>query len=420
MIHTFVPVEAAAEAVPSPVAAAERVVALDVLRGFALFGIVLINLTAFKAPGGPPALGFEGAFGDRLVLWGLVTLVESKFFTLFSLLFGVGFGVQLVRAEAKGAALGARFFRRLLILGLFGVLHVVLLWEGDILLLYALLGGVLFWFRKTPPRALLGWVLGLLAVPIVFFSLALGGSLVARDLPGSAAQVRALDNNFIQAIDQARAEEVRIYRTGSYADILSRRLSNYAVTFTLLVTRVPTVLAMFLLGLYVGKAGVLQNIDASLPLLKRVRFWGLGLGLPMSVLVTAGYVQLPGFSGVIALLFNQALAGPILVLGYAATLVLLTRSPSWRRWLAPLTATGRMALTNYLAQSLVLTLLFYSYGFGLAGRVTPSMGVAIAAGIYLIQTLLSVLWLRYFRFGPLEWLWRSLTYGRAQPLRSGG
>ena len=401
----------------SPVAAAERVAALDVLRGFALFGIVLINLTAFKAPGSPPALGFEGGFGDRLVLWGLVTLVESKFFTLFSLLFGVGFGVQLVRAEARGAALGARFFRRLLVLGLFGVLHIVLLWEGDILLLYALLGGVLFWFRKTPPRRLLRWLTGLLAVPLVLFSLMLGGSLVVRGLPGAAAQMRALDGEFVQAIDQARAEETQIYRTGSYGDILSRRLSNYTVTSALLVTRVPTVLAMFLLGLYVGKAGILRNTDASLPLLKRARFWGLGLGLPAALLVTAGYLLLPGVSGILALFLNQALAGPILALGYAAALVLLARRRTWERRLAPLAATGRMALTNYLTQSLVLTLLFYGYGFGLAGRVTPSGGVLIAASVYGVQVLFNVWWPKRFRFGPLEWVWRSLTYGQVQPLR---
>ena len=411
------PVEVALEVSPSPVAVSERVAVLDALRGFALFGILLINITAFKAPGGPPGLGFEGGFADRLVLWGLIAFIESKFFTLFSFLFGVGFAVQLLRAQARSVPFAARFARRLLILGLFGALHVVFLWEGDILLLYALVGSMLLLFRSTPPRKLLRWIAGLFLVPLTFFGLLLGGSLMARALPAFAPQLRVADEEFIQVFEEARAEEVRLYGTGNYAGILAKRVTNYTATFVLLLTRVPSVLAMFLLGLYVGRTGILQGVGENIPLLRRVQFWGLSLGLLAALLVTAGYTHLPSVSAVLALFFNQASAGPLLSLGYAATFVLLARSPAWQRRFRPLSATGRMALTNYIVQSLVCSTLFYGYGFGLAGKVTPSTAMVIAVGVYTVQTLFSVWWLRHFRFGPLEWVWRSLTYGRVQPLR---
>lgn len=404
-------------AVAGPIAAPERVEVLDTLRGFALFGILLINITAFKAPGGPPGLSFEGGMGDRLVLWGLIAFVESKFFTLFSLLFGVGFSVQLLRAEARGVPFASRFARRLLILGLFGVAHIVFLWEGDILLLYALVGSLLLFFRSTPPPRLLRWAAGLLLVPMTFFGLVLAGSLVARALPAFAPQLRGADAAFIQVFEEARAEEVRLYGEGGYAEILAKRITNYAASFVLLLTRVPSVLAMFLLGLYIGRVGILHDIDKNTPLLRRVRFWGLSSGLLGALLVTVGYTQLPGISAILALFFNQTLAGPLLSLGYAATLVLLARSPTWQHRFRPLSATGRMALTTYIVQSLVCATLFYGYGFGLAGKVTPSTAMVIAVAVYGLQTLLSIWWLRHFRFGPLEWVWRSLTYGRVQPLR---
>ncbi len=169
---------------------------------------------------------------------------------------------------------------------------------------------------------------------------------------------------------------MQLYGEGSCAEILAKRIANYAASSVLLLTRVPSVPVMFLLGLYVGKTGVLQGAGENTLLLRRVRLWGLSSGLLAALLVTAGYTQLLGISAILALFFNQTLAGLLLSLGYAATLVLLARAPSWQRRFRPLSATGRMVLTTYIVQSLVCTILFYGYGygygFGLAGRVTPS------------------------------------------------
>lgn len=400
-----------------PLPAAERIEVVDTLRGFALFGILLINITAFKAPGGPAILGFDGGFLDQMVVWALILFVESKFFTLFSFLFGLGFGVQLLRASARGTPFVPRFMRRLVVLALFGALHVVLLWEGDILLLYALVGGLLLLFREVPTRTLLRWSLWLLLVPLGLYTLGFGALEVARTLPGSAAALREADAAFLTAVAQERVEGAQLYANGSYVEVLVARVESYGATSFLLLSRVPSVLAMFLLGLYVVKRGVLEGLEAHLPLVRRARRWGLGLGLLTSLFVTLAWATLPPVSSLVVLFFNQALAGPLLAVGYAAALALLARRPVWAARLAPLAATGRMALTNYLTQSLVCTLLFYGYGFGLAGKVGPSVSVPLAVGIYALQVAFSRWWLRRFRFGPLEWLWRSLTYGRVQPLR---
>jgi uncharacterized protein len=404
-------------AAAGPIAAAERIEVVDILRGFALFGILLINITAFKAPGAPPGFGSEGGIVDRSVILAILLLVESKFFTLFSFLFGLGFSIQLLRAQARGVPFVPRFARRLLALLAFGVAHIVLLWDGDILVLYTLVGFVLLLFRNRSPRALLTWVALLLLVPLLLLTAGLGTLELLRVTPPYAARIGEAEGAFLTGLAQLRAEAIAGYGGGTYREILVRRVVDYGGVFPLLLSRVPSVLAMFLLGLYVGKRGILQRVDEHVPLLRRVRLWGLGLGLLASLLVVVALTQLRPLSALVALLFNQALAGPILSLGYAATLVTLARRPGWGRRLAPLAATGRLALTNYLAQSLVCTTLFYGYGLGLAGRVGAAAGVLLAIGIYALQIAFSLWWLRRFQFGPLEWLWRSLTYGRPQPLR---
>ena len=179
-----------------------------------------------------------------------------------------------------------------------------------------------------------------------------------------------------------------------------------------MLTRVPTVLAMFLLGLYVGKKGILHDTRAHRGLLRAARAWGLGLGLPASLLVTLGYAFLPPASAIVALAFDQALAGPILCLGYGATLALAANDPARLRLLHPLAMTGRMALSNYLLQSLVCALIFDGYALSLAGKVAPTAAIVLAAAIFMLQMALSCWWLNRFRFGPMEWLWRLLTYGR--------
>lgn len=394
-----------------------RVEIVDILRGFALSGILFINITAFYAPGGPPGFGFQGSTFDHLIIYALILFVESKFFTLFSFLFGVGFSIQLSRSSQSEKAFVWRFVRRLAALALFGIAHIVLLWEGDILLLYALLGFILLPFRNASPRKLLKWVLGLLIVPLALFALVLAAIEVARLIPSTGDQLRQGDAEILAQVTQSRASAVESLAGGTYVGIMMDRVVSYRATFFLLLSRAPSVLAMFLLGMWAGQSGILQDSDDHLPLLRGVRFCGLLLGLLSGLLVIIGYAWLPAISALVILFFNQALAGPLLSSGYAATLILLAERPHWQRVFKPLASVGRMSLTNYLMQSFFCAVIFSGPGFGLAGKVTPGAGVLIASIIITAQVLCSRLWLHHFRYGPAEWLWRSFTYLAPQPMR---
>ena len=174
---------------------------------------------------------------------------------------------------------------------------------------------------------------------------------------------------------------------------------------------------MFVLGLAAGRRDLARHAVDHRALLRRVRTWGLVIGLPLAALLAAGMSLLPTLSALMCLALNGAVAGPLLAMAYAAGIALLWQRPGWQRWLRPLAAMGRMALTNYLLQSVIATLLFYGYGLGLARRVSPSLALLIAAAILAGQILISGWWMRRYRFGPAEWLWRTLTYGARQPLR---
>lgn len=207
------------------------------------------------------------------------------------------------------------------------------------------------------------------------------------------------------------------YAGADVAQAMVGRAGDYLLRLPLLLTRLPAVLAMMLLGFCVGKLGLLRDVEAHLPLLRRARAWGLGAGLLFSALVTLAYTGLPPFAALTALGLNQVLAGPVLAIGYAATFVLLARRPGVGRLLAPLASYGRTALTSYLLQSALCGLLFYGYGLGLVGQVGSLAALLIAVALNGLLIALSGLWLRHFAIGPAEWLWRSLTAGRAQTLR---
>jgi uncharacterized protein len=406
-----------APSVPTPpVAEPERAALMDVLRGVALAGILVINITTVANAGGLLGLGSTGPLPDLLVWVGLILFVESKFFTLFSFLFGMGFAVQLSRARGRGDRLWARYLRRLLALGLFGVAHIVFLWAGDILLLYALVGPWLLAFQFASNRWLVRWAVGLLAVPLLGVAAVFLLTVAARAVPEGEARMREADAELLRDLAKPTPEA----QSGlTYWDTIPKRLEDYAFIAVILATRVPTVLAMFLLGLWAGRREVLARPEDHLPLLRRVRAWGLGLGLPLSAAVTAVYFLAPPVTALIGLFFNQALVGPVLALGYAAALALLVHRVGAERF-APVAAVGRMALTNYLGQSLACAVVFWKLGFGLVGEVSPPGQVGIAALIYLGQMALSVVWLRYFRYGPMEWLWRAVTYLRWTPLLRAG
>ena len=391
---------------PGPLGAAERIALIDVLRGFALFGILVVNMASFKSA----ALASQVAatLPDQAATWLISFGFQTKFYVLFSFLFGYGLSVQMVRAAVRGTSLVPPFLRRLLGLLLLGFAHAALLYTGDILVTYAILGTILLLLRNAADATLLRTAATLITATVLM--LAVGG--IALAIIGPAAD----------AVDQA-SETARIVAAfrGTPTNIIGQRLREYpGILAFALFGQGPTALAMFLIGLWAGRRRLLERVEDNLPLLRRARSLGLVVGSAGGV-AWATYRVVNGFdfSGpfLLASAVNFATA-PFLTAAFAATLTLLYRAPRWRRWLAPLAPVGRMALSNYLLQSLVGAFVFTGYGLGLFGRVGAAAGLVLSVAIYAAQLPLSAWWLRRFAFGPAEWLLRSFTYARLQPLRS--
>ena len=393
------------------------------VRGFAIFGILVVNVGMIGIPIYVELAGetwFPGT-ADRLAQLLIRFLAQGKFYFMFSFLFGLGFALQAERAERRGVAFGTLYRRRLLSLMLIGLLHAFLIWMGDILVSYAVLGFVLLSFRGRKLTTLLVWALGLLLSSALIMGALVVLIEVARRDPGAAAE---LDRAFAAQRVQHRwlaQLSVQAYGAGSFGEIMAQRALDVVHLYAITLFRATDFLGMFLLGAYVGRRGPLQKPVEHLPLIRRVFHWGLSLGLTGNLVfaVVMSSVQ-PRVPSLLTLIATTAygLGAPALSLAYVAGLALLFQRPTWRRRLGPLAPVGRMALSNYLLQSLVCTTLFYSYGLGLYGRIGPALGLGLSGVIFLAQIPLSQWWLRRFRFGPVEWLWRSLTYGALQPLRA--
>ncbi len=384
------------------------------LRGFALFGVLLVNMYGF----GADSIAWNLPI-DQLAFAIMRVFFESKFWTLFSMLFGFGFAVQLQRAQARGSSITPTFLRRLAVLFAIGAAHA-LLFDGDILMLYAELGLGLLVVSRLPTRWLLFLAFGLMLVfPLARLASAVGQPAWSEETP-TVAEARAR-LEWVQTTD--------VYATGSLAEVAADNASAIPADPLEDVYSPESglaVFAMFLVGFSVGRSGILRDIPGHAAPIARVRAWGLGFGLAAMaaervLAATAGYAVLgaqqagPGLQFTGDLLF--AFGVTALALGYAATLLLAAQTPRGKAALTPLAGVGRLALTVYLTQTLIFTTLFYGYGFGQVFRLGPAAVTALAGVIFALQVVACQWWLRYFRFGPFEWLWRSLTYLKWQPLR---
>jgi uncharacterized protein len=393
----------------------QRFQVLDVLRGFALAGILVINAMSIMAvKGSTPAFTVDVGIAERFIQDLILFFVESKFFTLFSLLFGIGFAIQINSAERQEQSFIPRISRRMLGLLVFGLLHIALLWDGDILVIYAITGMLLILFRKTSFTQLRKWVIGLLSIPAVMVTFAFIATLALRLTPEGAAALGSADAEIAREFSNLGATQKLL--DANFVEGMEIRISSYLDLLGLLLSRVPSVLAMFLIGLYIGKSNFLADLPNKISTLKKFRFWGLTIGFALMSLILAATKLLPTTSGLIAIIQDQYLAGPILCLGFASALTLAyLKSPNAKVFVG-FSSVGHMALSNYLGQSLVLTCLAYGWGFGLASSLTGLQVLAISVVLYFGQIIFSHLWLKKFSFGPLEWVWRCLTYWRFVPL----
>ena len=391
-----------------------RVQVLDATRGFALAGILIINAMSILAvKGSTPAFTISIPAPDRFLQDVILFLIESKFFTMFSLLFGIGFAIHIQSAERQGSSFLPRISRRMLGLLVFGLLHILLLWDGDILVIYAITGSLLILFRKVSDKALKRWVVGLLAVPGVLVLIGFAYTLLTRLTTNGAASMAKSDESLAASFADTSATEKLLANT--FVQGITDRIHTYLDLSPLLLSRIPTVLAMFLIGLYLGRTNYFRELEKHVEELRRVRKYGLGIGFTLMALIVASTKFLPATSALIAIIEDQYLAGPILSLGFAATFVLAYLKNPKLKIFKIFGTVGQMALTNYIMQSLVLTFIAYGWGLGYALRLNGFQVLAIVLVLYAWQVLLSTFWLKHFRYGPLEWVWRCVTYWKVMP-----
>ncbi|MCA8955392.1 MAG: DUF418 domain-containing protein [Planctomycetes bacterium] len=390
----------------STASGSERLPFLDALRGFALLGILVANIRGMPCST-PPTAPIADTVGFYAT-W----LLEGKFYSLFSFLFGIGFSIQMIRGEQKGTRYVSFYLRRLAVLLVIGNLHAYLAWSGDILWLYATLGFLLLAFRRTSDRTVLAWALSLLLLPIPYYC----ALMVGYDgWDPSRWSIRTPPRDLFAWLPR----DVPSQRDNSFSLGLGEILSTNAKCMLwryndLLMSGRPfRVLGMFLLGLYAGRKRIFENVEAHLPLIRRIFWFGLVAGLVMNLcmaVVRQGFFPL-GMTGFYRTTC-YTLGVHLLSLAYVAGLVLAWRTELGHRLLSLLVPHGRMALTNYLTQTAMYLVVFYRFGFALH----PSLEVTlfgIVPGYFILQVLWSHLWFRLFPQGqgPAEWVWRRLTYG---------
>jgi uncharacterized protein len=397
----------------APIESRERMDTLDAVRGAAVLGILLANVVAMSGfPFLPPdhyrSLALAGWHETAFFL--VLFLIEAKFYSLFSLLFGVGFAVFVQRAAARGADAAKLFKRRLIGLLIIGLVHTFLIWMGDILATYAVIGFALVPFIRRDDRSVLRWAAAMLLLPIALYA----ALLVAARAAGVSSAAASADG----APPQFLADAAAGFATGGYADVVKGNIIFTAaqVIRRFLLMFFPRVFGMFLLGFYIGRRGMFANLDDHQVLLKRALAWGTIVGLPLALVgarLEGNSMGPPTVAGLIETTV-KTIGVPLLSLGYAAGLCLLFhRARAVRRAFAP---AGQMALTNYLLQSVAALAVFYGIGLGLFGRVPLVIALAGALAFFAAQMIASGIWLSRAGFGPAEWLWRMFTYRRAVPL----
>ena len=401
-----------------PVRRQERIEAIDILRGVAILGILIVNMTmrGFSLPEGLPAHELWPNMVDRMVETLILFFADQQFITLFAFLFGLGLAEQMMRAEERGARFLPLYLRRLCVLWLIGMAHFLFLWDGDLLHAYAQDGFILLLFLRRSRKTLLVCAGILLCIPLLLSGLTTRYAITGHVNPYVMKWIQYED----QAEDQQTIEEARhIYSRGTYVEMIKFRARG--LKELLPGSEDAYILVGFLLGLYAGRRGIFHDVFAHLTFVRRVQRWGLIIGVAGSAVFVIGESN-PSATSVMQNVGRMCLvfAAPAMSFFYASTIILLTQGEAWRRRLAPLAAVGRTALSNYLLQSLICTTIFYSYGLALFCQVRPSLCLLLTIIIWFIQIPLSVWWLRRFQFGPVEWLWRSLTYWQWQPMGVSG
>lgn len=387
-----------------------RIVTLDIIRGFALLGILLVNMAFFNTPKLFLVVSDQRLFDDpvNLFVTNFIAIFASvKFITMFSFLFGLGFFMFIERASAKGFLVTKLYTRRLGFLFMLGFVHLIFFWSGDILLSYALAGFFLLLFRKKSAQSVKKWAIGL----FIFVQIVIGLLTYLATVVTEFFDVDGINATYNQALIES---SINVYQSGSFIEILSFRLTEEVplLLFNLIII-VPLVLSFFLFGLYVGKLGIHKNISDHLKAVSSIWRKSFIYGVSLTIvlmLLKSELIVLPFYlnEAIVEVLAN--LSGLLICFFYMTSIVILVEKADWKRRLTILAPVGKMALTNYLLQTFICLLIFNGYGLGLYGNFPPSAGIILTLIIFTIQIYFSHFWLKRYKFGPVEWLWRAFTY----------
>lgn len=399
------------------VSAEKRLVIVDIIRGFSLLGVVIINVFSFNMPPDSHVSQYELSGSMDSVLFFLVKLaIEGKFYTLFSTIFGLSFALQVERLQGKGTPIKAVFLRRFFWLFVIGFIHAVMIWSGDILQAYAIWGLILLFFHASNPRKIRKWALALLV--LFYMGIATG---VVMTVASQAEQVAEPDQESVEQVDEPIADQ-QFYRDGTYMEVTWRRLES-AISpdkSGLMLAGLLMILPFFLFGAYIGKNRLLHELESNRRTLKKMWLWGAATSLVFCTLYIILWLNTTDGEPTVGrgvMKLAEYYTYPSMALLIFSSLPLLYMCSGWKKLLDTLAPVGRMALTNYLLQSVVLTFLFYGYGIGYMGQTSLILLLLISGGFFVFQILYSAWWLRHFRFGPIEWLWRCLTYNKILPIR---
>ena len=403
----------------------QRHISLDAMRGFAVMGILAMNIIGFAMPEwayiSPAAYGTD-TLADKIAWAFSFVLIDGKMRGLFSLLFGASMMLIIDRAVAKGESATQIHYRRMAWLALFGLAHYFFIWFGDILFLYAIIGMIAFRFRNWPPAKLIKVALIIFVLGLALWGLQFGGLQLFQYFATRADASADMARQFRELMDSADlafnvAPDLALHR-GSYAAITMSKLDDWAEPLLLVVQSASETLPLLMIGMAMQKSGFLTGAWAVADYRRwAMRMVPVGLLLTLALAVWMVAVDFDRITALAIFYFWGGIPRMLLTIGYAALLLLLIDHYRNHPMLARVASAGRAAFSNYLGTSIAMTTIFYGYGFGLFGDVGRAGLWLFVLGAWAVMLLWSKPWLMTFHYGPLEWLWRSLARGKIQAMR---
>ena len=398
----------------------QRILLVDALRGFALFGIILAHIGGWFIAGAMPSevwQKYQNDLGSTIVNYFDAIFITGKFYTFFSFLFGVSFALQLLQKKESDKAFIPRFMWRLVILFIIGFVHHIH-WKGDILGIYAFLGFFMLLFRNASDKILL--------IAILFFTLNIPSFIREVIAYNQAPEKPKTEKEQKAENEKSERENAKSYYTlkkGSYTEIVVQNFKDlkFKADFQWNSGRIFVTFGFFLLGLLVGKHKIFEHLNENKKLIKKMMWWSIGVNIfIIAFFLTIDIAQLwdkmPKWFGMVGN-FLFSLHSLLMTIFYITGLSLWLSKTYMEKVLINFSAIGKMALSNYLLQSAIGVMLFYSVGFGLAGDISPAWCYVIGIGIFIFQIIFSKWWLSKFIYGPMEWLWRSATYLKWQAIK---